>query len=64
MQKKKLCLKNFLRFKKNKKTQHTAVTTMTQKLNIGNGLQERRTEGQLRTAPTQKAGFRAPKTVL
>ena len=39
-------------------------TTKTVKRNIDNGLQGRWTEGQLITAPTQKAGFRVPKTVL
>jgi hypothetical protein len=34
-------------------------TTMTEKRNIYNGLQTRVKEGQLITAPTQKAGFRA-----
>jgi hypothetical protein len=37
----KLVLKNFQRFKKNKKTQHTHDTTMKQKLNTDNGLQGR-----------------------
>jgi hypothetical protein len=34
-------------------------TTKTAKRSIDNGLQGRTTEGQLITAPTQKAGFRA-----
>jgi hypothetical protein len=37
----------------------TAQTDTTEKRSIDNGLQGRWTEGQLITAPTQKAGFRA-----
>ena len=40
----KLFLKNFQRFKKKYKTQHTHDTTMTQKLNTDNGLQGRWTK--------------------
>jgi hypothetical protein len=40
------------------------ITTKTVKRSIDNGLQGRTTEGLLLTAPTQKAGFRVPKTVL
>lgn len=45
---------------KNKKYPPTQpVTTKTEKRSIDNGLQTREKEGQLITAPTQKAGFSA-----
>ena len=45
--------------KKIKTPDKQAATTKTLKRIVDNGLQGRWTEGQLITAPTQKAGFRA-----
>jgi len=59
-----LVLKNLLPFKKNKKTQRTADTTMTARLNNDNGLQGRWTEGLLLTRVWQKWRFSAPQTHL
>jgi hypothetical protein len=54
----KIELKNISSPSENKKYP-TAQTDTTDKRSIDNGLQGQWTEGQLITAPTQKAGFRA-----
>jgi hypothetical protein len=55
----KIVLKNFQRFKKNKKRIAQPDTTMTRKLNNDNGLQTRTTEHQLPTAVWRKGGCSA-----
>ncbi len=55
----KLNLKNSSPSENKKYSTAQPDTTKTAKRSIDNGLQGRTTEGQLITAPTQKAGFRA-----